>query len=78
MGVRNWAYVDSVRLLKYKGFHLERNGKGSHEYRYNSETKRGTTLVKPHGGDKLSADGTFLRMLAKAGISKEEAIAFKE
>jgi hypothetical protein len=46
--------------LKVYGCYYDRNGGGSHEVWYSPISDRDFTVVKPHGGDKLSADGTFL------------------
>jgi len=78
MGVRNREYAEMVKLLKAYGCKYIRNHGGSHEVRRNPETGVSFTLVKPHGGDKISTDGTFLGMLDKAGITKSQAKAFKD
>jgi hypothetical protein len=66
MGVRNWKYTETVKLLKHYGCEYRRDGGGSHEVWWNPKTRVAFTVVKPHGGDRFSADGSFLDMLEKA------------
>jgi len=57
-----------IRILKKKGFVLDRV-KGSHHLFYHPETKRRVT-VPVHGRDLPT--GTLLEILKQAGIEREE------
>ncbi len=57
-----------IRILKKKGFVLDRV-KGSHHLFYHPETKRRVT-VPVHGRDFPT--GTLLEILKQAGIEREE------
>jgi len=59
---------DVIKILKKKGFILDRV-KGSHHIYYHPETKR-RVIVPVHKRDLPK--GTLVEILKQAGISKEE------
>lgn len=63
-------YGQLIKKPGKAGFVFERQGKGSHEFRVNPDTKR-VVMVSGHSGKNIPK-GTLKKIIEEAGISVEE------
>ncbi len=68
-GLRNWKYKDVVKFLKKKGFEIDHQIPGSHEFWSNESKDR---IVNINRSNKSYPQRTLETMIRQSGIDKKK------